>query len=89
MATDEPDPPSDEPDPPSDVPSKQRKSEDPTSTDDHIRRVLVYMLVMLIPAMALITVFMPTGGPVLDKLLPILALVVGYFFGSRVGRMRR
>lgn len=59
------------------------------SSDDRIRLLLVYMLVLLIPCLALCALVVPTAGPVLDKLLPLLTLVLGYFFSSQTWRVRR
>ncbi|MEI6775643.1 MAG: hypothetical protein WCK70_01955 [Chloroflexales bacterium] len=46
------------------------------------------MVGALFIVLALITVVQPTAGAVLDKVLPLLALVLGYFFGQEVRRTR-
>jgi hypothetical protein len=51
-------------------------------TDDRIRLYLMFVVSTLVAVLALSAVVQPTAGPVLDKVLPLLALVVGYFFGQ-------
>ena len=58
----------------------------PPSLDDRTRLYLALMVGALFIALALITVVQPTAGAVLDKVLPLLTMVLGYFFGCEVQR---
>jgi hypothetical protein len=60
----------------------------PPSSDDRTRLYLALMVGALFIVLALITVVQPTAGAVLDKVLPLLTMVLGYFFGREVQRAR-
>lgn len=58
----------------------------PPSPDDRTRLYLALMMGALLIVLALAAVLQPTAGAVLDKVLPLLTLVLGYFFGQEVHR---
>ena len=70
--------------------SNPTHSEEPTPPlpDDRTRLYLALMVGALFIVLALITVVQPSAGAVLDKVLPLLTMVLGYFFGREVQRAR-
>lgn len=60
----------------------------PPSSDDRTRFYLALMVAILVIVLALTTVVEPTAGPVLDKVLPLLTMVLGFFFGREVQQVK-
>jgi hypothetical protein len=58
------------------------------SPDDRTRFYLAIIVAALVVVLALITVVQPTASAVLDKMLPLLTMVLGFFFGQQVQRAR-
>jgi hypothetical protein len=50
---------------------------------DRLRRDLAFAATGLLVIIALIAVFQIGAMPVLDKLLPLVAIIFGFFFGRR------
>jgi hypothetical protein len=65
-----------------------REEPTPPSPDDRTRLYLALMVGALFIVLALVAVVQPTASAVLDKVLPLLTMVLGYFFGREVQRAR-
>lgn len=60
----------------------------PPSPDDQTRLYLALMMGALFIVLALAAVVQPAAEPVLNKVMPLLTMVLGYFFGRGVQRAR-
>ena len=58
------------------------------SPDDRTRFYLAIMVATLVAVLALVAVVQPSASAVLDKLMPLLTMVIGFFFGQQVQRAR-
>jgi hypothetical protein len=47
------------------------------------RYQLALAITILVAILAITSIFFPTAAPILDKLLPALMLIIGYFFGQK------
>jgi hypothetical protein len=72
------------------TPSQDEEHNPPPSPspDDRTRLYLALVVAALVTTLALAAVVQPTASAVLDKVLPLLTLVLGYFFGQEVRRAR-
>lgn len=61
--------------------AEESKREDPVMT--LIRRELALIIVGLAVVIALVASFQIGAMPVLDKVLPLVTLIVGFFFGHK------
>lgn len=59
---------------------------EPPTSDDQTRFYLALVMATLVAVLALTSVVQPSASTVLDKVLPLLTLVLGYFFGQKVRR---
>ena len=57
------------------------------SAASRIRRNLAIMVTALLIVIALIATFQIGAMPVLDKLLPLVAIIFGLFYGHRAGKL--
>ena len=70
-------------------PSHDEEHNSPSpSPDDRARFYLALMVATLVAVLALVAVVQPSAGAVLDKVLPLLTMVIGFFFGQQVQRSR-
>jgi fatty acid desaturase len=60
---------------------KKRRSTRPS--EEHVRGNLVYIVTGLIALVCIVTMIYPETMPILDKLIPMLTLVLGYYFGYK------
>jgi hypothetical protein len=56
-----------------------------TISAPHLRGELALMMIALLGILALVASFQTGAMPVLEKVLPLVTLVFGYFFGQRLG----
>lgn len=60
----------------------------PVDPNDRARQMLMFILTGLVVVLAISTVFWPDAGSVLDRIMPLLTMVVGYFFGHQTKKLR-
>ncbi len=65
---------------------KKRRSTRPS--EEHVRSNLVYIVAGLIALACVVTMIYPETMPILDKLIPMLTLVLGYYFGYKSNQVR-
>lgn len=70
---------------PSQVPKKRRSTR---PSEEHVRGNLVYIVTGLIAFVCIVTMIYPETMPILDKLIPMLTLVLGYYFGYKSNQVR-
>jgi hypothetical protein len=46
------------------------------------RRLLAVLVTILVAALAVVAVAQPAANAVFDRLLPLLTLILGYYFGN-------
>jgi hypothetical protein len=60
------------------------KDNNPNHEEDaRTRRTLAYTITALAALVILISIVIPSAASVLDKVLPLLTLIIGYFFGQQ------
>lgn len=52
-----------------------------TEAEDRTRHYLTIIVTVVVMVVALVALVYPAAEAILDKLLPLLTLVIGYFFG--------
>lgn len=59
------------------------RSELDRASDARTRRILAYAITLLVTAIAITTTVWPSASGVFSQVLPLLTLVLGYFFGTQ------
>lgn len=65
--------------------SKHRTKDGKDTATPRLRRDLAVTVMILVAVISVVATFQSGAMPVLDKMLPLLALVFGFFFGQKTG----
>lgn len=61
-------------------PKKRRSTRPP---EEHVRSNLVHIVAWLITVAFIVTIIHPANMPVLDKVIPMFTLILGYYLGYK------